>query len=182
VSSAAGRQPASQPAPPRPLRLARRISIRENLRPVLGAAIFLLVMMTIFTIRAPRVFLNTGIFTAVFLSLPLFIILGLGLVFVTVAGESDLSFPSVVPLAGLTYTVAFVRWNFWVGLLLALAVGIVCGLFNGLLVTKLGLSSLITTLGMNFADVLGSRNRSCVRPDLPPSPVRDPCAYRRRQP
>ena len=32
-----------------------------------------------------------------------------------------------------------------------MVVGISCGLLNGFLVTKLGLSSLITTLGMNFA-------------------------------
>ena len=33
----------------------------------------------------------------------------------------------------------------------AILTGIACGALNGLLVTKLGLSSLITTLGMNFA-------------------------------
>ncbi len=132
-------------------RLLRRFAIPEQLRPVLGSAIFLFIMMAVFTISEPRVFLDTGIYTAVFLSLPIFIVLGLGLVFVTVAGESDLSFPSIVPLAGLTYAVAYVQWNFWVGLVLAIVVGIACGLVNGLLVTKLGLSSLITTLGMNFA-------------------------------
>lgn len=108
-------------------------------------------MMTIFIIRAPRVFLNVGIFTAVFLSLPLFIILGLGLVFVTVSGESDLSFPSTVALSGLAYSLAFARFGFWVGLVAGLIVGALCGLLNGFLVTRLGLSSLITTLGMNFA-------------------------------
>ena len=127
------------------------IHIREEHRPVIGAAVFLVLMMAIFIVRAPRVFLNVGIFTAVFLSLPLFIILGLGLVFVTVAGESDLSFPSTVALSGLAYSVAFVRWNFWAGLVAALIVGVLCGLLNGFLVTRLGLPSLITTLGMNFA-------------------------------
>ena len=128
-----------------------RFHLSDDLRPVIGALIFLIVMMAIFTIRAPDVFLGTGIFTAVFLSLPLFMILGLGLVFVTTAGESDLSFPSTVALSGLAYAVVFVRWGFWAGLALALTVGMLCGLINGLLVTKLGLSSLITTLGMNFA-------------------------------
>jgi ribose/xylose/arabinose/galactoside ABC-type transport system permease subunit len=127
--------------------------IPEKLRPVIGATVFFVVMMGIFVAASPEVFLDIGIFSAVFLSLPIFIILGLGLVFVTVAGESDLSFPSIVPLCGLAYSVAFkaLNMNFFVGLLAALVVGIACGWLNGLLVTKLGLSSLITTLGMNFA-------------------------------
>lgn len=128
--------------------------IPEKLRPVVGAGVFFVVMMAIFMIASPRVFLrDTGIYSAVFLSLPIFIILGLGLVFVTVAGESDLSFPSIVPLAGLAYSVTFkaLGMNFFVALLAAVVVGIVCGWLNGFLVTRLGLSSLITTLGMNFA-------------------------------
>ena len=133
----------------------RRIHIRDEQKPVLGAATFLIVMMIAFTVAAPDVFLNVGIFTAVFLSLPLFIILGLGLVFVTVSGESDLSFPSTVALSGLAYTVVFERFGasfgFFAGLTLAVGVGALCGFVNGLLVTRLGLSSLITTLGMNFA-------------------------------
>ncbi len=131
----------------------RTLFIPEKLRPVVGAAVFFIVMMAIFIIASPRVFLDVGIFSAVFLSLPIFIILGLGLVFVTVSGESDLSFPSIVPLCGLAYSLTFKALdnNFFVGLLAALVVGVVCGLLNGFLVTRLGLSSLITTLGMNFA-------------------------------
>lgn len=131
----------------------RTLIIPEKLRPVVGAAVFFVIMMAIFVVSSPRVFLDVGIFSAVFLSLPIFIILGLGLVFVTVAGESDLSFPSIVPLCGLAYSVIF-KWlnmNFFAGLLAALVVGVVCGWLNGFLVTRLGLSSLITTLGMNFA-------------------------------
>jgi ribose/xylose/arabinose/galactoside ABC-type transport system permease subunit len=131
----------------------RTLIIPEKLRPVVGAAVFFVIMMTIFIIASPRVFLDVGIFSAVFISLPGFIILGLGLVFVTVSGESDLSFPSIVPLCGLAYAVIFkaLDQNFFVALLAALVVGIACGWLNGFLVTKLGLSSLITTLGMNFA-------------------------------
>jgi ribose/xylose/arabinose/galactoside ABC-type transport system permease subunit len=131
----------------------RTLIIPEKLRPVVGAAVFFIIMMIIFIIAAPKVFLDVGIFSAVFLSLPASIILGLGLVFVTVSGESDLSFPSIVPLCGLAYSLTFTALdqNFFVALLAALVVGIVCGCLNGFLVTRLGLSSLITTLGMNFA-------------------------------
>jgi ribose/xylose/arabinose/galactoside ABC-type transport system permease subunit len=125
----------------------------ERFRPVVGAGVFFIIMMAIFTIASPRVFLDVGIFSAVFLSLPVFVILGLGLVFVTVAGESDLSFPSIVPLCGLAFSVTFksLGMNFFAGLAAAIVVGVACGWLNGFLVTRLGLSSLITTLGMNFA-------------------------------
>lgn len=131
----------------------RLLYIPEQLRPATGAAFFFAAMMAIFIWRAPEVFLSVGIFSAVFLSLPLFIILGVALVFVTVAGEIDLSFPSTVALSGLSFSLMFeaTGQNFWLALLASLATGVLAGLANGFLVTRLGLSSLITTLGMNFA-------------------------------
>lgn len=131
----------------------KKYQIPEKVRPVVGAAIFFLIMISTFMIVSPRVFLDFGIYTAVFLSLPLFTIVGLGLVYITVAGEIDLSFPSIIALSGLAFawTLEQTNLNFGVALIAALLVGIACGYTNALLVTKLGLSSLITTLGMNFA-------------------------------
>jgi ribose/xylose/arabinose/galactoside ABC-type transport system permease subunit len=127
--------------------------IPDHLKAATGAAFFFAVMMGIFIIAAPDVFLDIGIFSAVFLSLPIFIILGVSLVFVTVAGEIDLSFPSTVALSGLAFSIVFAAtdYNFFLAFPVAVITGMVAGLVNGLLVTKLGLSSLITTLGMNFA-------------------------------
>jgi len=125
----------------------------ENLRPVIGASIFFVVMLASFIASSPVVFLDLGIYTAIFLSLPLFTIVGLGLVFITVAGEIDLSFPSIIALSGLAFarTLESSNLNFGLAAIAALVTGAACGALNGLLVSKLGLSSLITTLGMNFA-------------------------------
>ena len=127
--------------------------IPERFKPVLGAFIFFIFMMVIFIAAAPEVFLTVGIYTAIFLSLPLFAIMGLSLVFVTAAGEIDLSFPSIIPLSGLAFawTLQQTNFNFALAAVFSIIVGLACGLLNGFLVTKLGLSSLITTLGMNFA-------------------------------
>ncbi len=131
----------------------KKFQIPEKLRPVVGASIFFFIMIVAFMITSPGVFLDFGIYTAVFLSLPLFTIVGLGLVYITVAGEIDLSFPSIIALSGLAFawTLEQTELNFGIAAIAALLVGIACGYINGLLVTKLGLSSLITTLGMNFA-------------------------------
>jgi ribose/xylose/arabinose/galactoside ABC-type transport system permease subunit len=133
--------------------VSKKLQIPEKLRPVVGASIFFLIMIVSFMITSPGVFLDFGIYTAVFLSLPLFTIVGLGLVYITVAGEIDLSFPSIIALSGLAFawTLEQTQLNFGIAAIAALVVGTTCGYINGLLVTKLGLSSLITTLGMNFA-------------------------------
>lgn len=127
--------------------------IPERLKPVLGAFIFFVVMLAAFIVSSPEVFLTIGIYSAVFLSLPLFAIMGMSLVFVTAAGEIDLAFPSIIPLSGLAFawTLQQTNLNFILATIFSVVVGISCGLLNGFLITKLGLSSLITTLGMNFA-------------------------------
>jgi simple sugar transport system permease protein len=132
---------------------SKKLQIPEKLRPVVGASIFFFIMIIAFMITSPGVFLDFGIYTAVFLSLPLFTIVGLGLVYITVAGEIDLSFPSIIALSGLAFawTLEQTQLNFGIAAIAAIVVGTACGYINGLLVTKLGLSSLITTLGMNFA-------------------------------
>lgn len=126
--------------------------VPDRFRPVLGAFIFFVFMLTAFIIASPVVFLNVGIYSAVFLTLPLFAIMGMSLVYVVAAGEIDLSFPGIIPLSGLTFAWTMQQSNLNLALSASLAVGVgmACGLINGILVTKLGLSSLITTLGTNF--------------------------------
>ena len=62
------------------------ILIPERLKPVLGAFIFFVIMMAAFIASSPEVFLTIGIYSAVFLSLPLFAIMGMSLVFVAADG------------------------------------------------------------------------------------------------
>jgi simple sugar transport system permease protein len=77
--------------------------------------------------------------------------LAVPLVFVIAAGEIDLAFPSVVGLAAWVFAVIVkAGWNPFVALPFALAAGGLAGLANGLLVTRAGLSALVSTLGMNF--------------------------------
>jgi ribose/xylose/arabinose/galactoside ABC-type transport system permease subunit len=120
-------------------------------REFVSALAFLVIMLGAFTIASPGVFLRPQIYTAIFISLPISIILAVALVFVIVGGEVDLAFPSVVGISALVFTmVVEVGANPWFGLALALAAGVLAGLCNGLLVAYLGLSSLVVTLGMNF--------------------------------
>jgi ribose/xylose/arabinose/galactoside ABC-type transport system permease subunit len=123
---------------------------RRNRRP-LSALVFFIILLTLFTIANPTLFLGSQIYNAVFVSLPISIILVVPLVFIVTSGEIDLSFPSVVGLCAWAFA-AGIRdgWNPFLSVGAAVAVGLAAGLLNGFLVTGLKLSSLVATLGMNF--------------------------------
>ncbi len=75
-------------------------------------------------------------------------IMSLSMTLIIIAGEIDLSVASVL---GLSSVMMGVTWSagipLWLDIIIALAVGALAGLFNGLLVTRLGLPSLVVTLG-----------------------------------
>ncbi len=75
-------------------------------------------------------------------------IIALGVVLVLLVGQIDLSVGSVSGLAAAVLAVATVRleWPFWLGLLLALTVGVIVGLGYGLAFSRLGLPSFVLTL------------------------------------
>jgi simple sugar transport system permease protein len=117
----------------------------------LSSLVVFIVLLLIFIVANPQVFLNPLAYRAVFTSLPISIILAVPLVFVVTSGEIDLSFGSVMGLAGYAFAVFVDAGSSpWLGVLLALVVGGCAGLLNGVIVTRLGLSSLVATLGMSF--------------------------------
>ena len=83
--------------------------MRDNRRP-LSALLFFIVLLAIFTIANPKLFLDSTIYNAVFVSLPISIILVVPLIFVVTAGEIDLSFPSVVGMCAWAFA-AGIRAN-----------------------------------------------------------------------
>jgi simple sugar transport system permease protein len=105
-----------------------------------------------FVIAAPRVFTDIDIYKAFAETTPLFGIVALSLTFVVITGEIDLSFPSVMALgvASFALTTAYGGAPWWVGFVVALATGAVCGLINGLLVASLNIPSLVITIGTGF--------------------------------
>jgi rhamnose transport system permease protein len=75
-------------------------------------------------------------------------IMALGLTLVIVAGEIDLSVASVLGLSSaIVGATVDAGAPMGVAIAMALLAGALCGLFNGLLVAKLGLPSLVVTLG-----------------------------------
>jgi simple sugar transport system permease protein len=105
----------------------------------------------IFIVLAPRTFLGDRIYLSFAETTPFFAIIALPLTMVIVTGDMDLSFPSIMAL-GMVGFVAI--WNLTgsvvLGTAAALVVGALAGLFNGLLVTYVGIPSLVATIGTPF--------------------------------
>jgi len=73
------------------------------------------------------------------------------MVFIITSGQIDLSFPSIMGMGGWVFALSVnAGLSPVIGLIAALLTGVACGTVNGLLVTKGGLSPLVSTLGMNF--------------------------------
>ena len=73
------------------------------------------------------------------------------LTLIVITGEIDLSFPSVMALATASFAKTYSgTGNVWLGFAVALFVGIMCGYFNGWLVTYFAIPSLVITIGTGF--------------------------------
>jgi rhamnose transport system permease protein len=75
-------------------------------------------------------------------------VMALPMTLIIIGGEIDLSVASTLGLASAVMGDRWAAgWPLWLCIVSALLVGVACGLFNGLLVTRLGLPSLVVTLG-----------------------------------
>lgn len=116
-----------------------------------ATALVFVVLIVVFMITAPRAFLGYRVYMSFMASVPPPLIIALGLTLVATAGEMDLSFPSVVAFASYVFAFLFQQYDMtWLALIAALATGTAMGFVNGLVVTKLGIPSMIATLAMMF--------------------------------
>lgn len=93
-------------------------------------------------------FLNATSFSLMFSDFSEKSIMALSMMLIIIVGEIDLSVASVLGLSSAILGDLFAAgWPLWLAVVVALLAGGLAGLFNGLLVTRLGLPSLVVTLG-----------------------------------
>jgi simple sugar transport system permease protein len=111
----------------------------------------LLILVVVFMIAAPEVFLGYRIYMSFLSTVPPLLVLAVALTLVIAAGEIDLSFPSVIALSGwvLGYFIHDLALP-WIGFVLALASGALVGYVNGILIARVGIPSIIATLATQF--------------------------------
>jgi simple sugar transport system permease protein len=117
----------------------------------IGISVAFVLLWATFVILAPRTFLNVPIYQSFAQTTPYFAIMAMTLTMVIVAGDMDLSFPSTMSLGMVGFVAAWqATGNVALGIIAALGVGALAGLFNGVVVTYIGIPSLVVTIGTQF--------------------------------
>jgi ribose transport system permease protein len=114
-----------------------------------GTIIALVVMVIVFSIAEPATFPTFNNFRNIFNNMAIGAIIAAGLTLPMVSGDFDLSIGYVASFSGIL-VVGLLSNNQWpvpVAILVVVGVGLVIGIINGLIVSKLGVNAFIASLG-----------------------------------
>lgn len=107
--------------------------------------------------RSPRTFGAYEIYASLMSTTPFFALMAIPLTLVVIAKEIDLSFGSIMAWGMAAYDVVFLLFSqtnpslgVWLGFIACLLAGLLAGLLNGLIVVRLGIPSLVATLGTQY--------------------------------
>ncbi len=112
----------------------------------------------IFIVSAPITFLAPQIYSAFMASIPFFAIMAIPLTIIVIAGEMDLSFPSIMAMGMVSFSFVY-NWTAFIGnttvqvflaILAALVTGALIGWLNGFIIVRFGIPSLVVTIGTQF--------------------------------
>ncbi len=119
----------------------------------LPAVLGLIVLFLLFTILKPETFFSFFNFANLLNQSAAIIVLAMGLVFVLLLGEIDLSAGFTAGTSAAVLAVALSSWGLaWpIALIIGLLTGTLIGLFIGTLVARLGIPSFVVTLAMFLA-------------------------------
>ncbi len=125
--------------------IARRYGLQLG---IVGVALFIWIL---FLIGSPRTFLAYPIYEAFMSTTPFFALMALPLTLVIIAAEIDLSFPSIMAFGMTVFSVVMVSTNsLTLAFVACLLAGWLAGLLNGVIVVKMGIPSLVATIGTQF--------------------------------
>jgi simple sugar transport system permease protein len=159
-STATPKKPLSPAVTRSPIaRLARKYALQIG---TIGVALFIWI---IFLIGAPSTFTSFNIYNALLITTPYFGMVAIPLTLVIITGEIDLSFGSIMAWGMTGFDVVYVgvhipigsgtigfegTHNFWLGFIACLLFGLIAGWINGVIVVKVGVPSLVATIGTQF--------------------------------
>jgi simple sugar transport system permease protein len=139
-------RPMSQAATKTPLsRFLRKNALQ------IAIVVVLLAIWAFFLSRSPRTFMAYDIYYSLLSTTPYFAIMAIPLTLVIVAKEIDLSFPSIMAFGMAAFDVVFVATgSVYLGFVACLLAGLLAGWLNGIIIVKLGIPSLVATIGTQF--------------------------------
>ena len=116
-----------------------------------------LVIWAFFYWKSPRTFGAYDIYNSLMSTTPYFALMAIPLTLVVVAKEIDLSFGSIMAWGMAAFALVFTplsktnpQLGVYLGFLACLLAGLFAGWLNGFIVVKLGIPSLVTTIGTQF--------------------------------
>ena len=113
-----------------------------------GTLLGLIGIVVFFAVQLPETFLTAQNLLNVSQQISMLAVVAFTMTIGMVMGDFDLSVGSTASLAGIVAAALFAAgWPVWAGMAVALAVGLVGGVFNGVLVAYLGILPFIATLG-----------------------------------
>lgn len=116
-----------------------------------GVLLLLAAILIIFMYFSPQTFLHLRIYTAFMSTIPFATLLALGLTFLIIAGELDLSFPAIMAVSGFCFaSVTQMTGSSAIGFVAALGTGTIAGFCNGVIVVFIGVPAIIATIGTQF--------------------------------
>ncbi len=125
----------------------------------LGVTAVALAMWIFFLVMAPKTFTSYDFYNALMVTIPLFGIVAIPLTLVVITGEIDLSFGSITAWGMTAFDVAYQgiptrnipgTQNIWIAFVACLLAGLFAGWLNGWIVVRLGVPSLVATIGTHF--------------------------------
>ena len=136
------------PARPRHAGALEQLRARPEEAQQLGLAAFLLIEIAFFALITPDFLSGSNLFN-IGRAVTILAIVAVGATFGLISGALDLSVASVIALAGTVATKLAVQgWPPATIILAALAVGLIVGTINGLVVVKLRVNPIVATLAM----------------------------------
>jgi simple sugar transport system permease protein len=115
---------------------------------IVGVAAFIWIL---FLIGSPQTFLAKEIYVAFMSTTPFFALVAIPLTLVVISGEMDLSFPSIMAWGMTAFDLVFTATNSaWLGFIACLLAGLLAGWLNGVIVVRIGIPSLVATIGTQF--------------------------------
>lgn len=120
------------------------------------AGVFLgfVALVVLIAVTRPDIFFDwdrmSGITARLLRQITPYLIIGTGMTYLIVGGEFDLSVGSAYAVGGITFAILLTDYRLVMpaALLAVLFIGVTIGLTNGIIVTKVGVPSLIATIGM----------------------------------
>ncbi|WP_316978980.1 ABC transporter permease [Shumkonia mesophila] len=111
----------------------------------------LVILYAVFLIGNPAVFTQFPIYRSFMTTMPFFGIMAISVTYVITLGEIDLSFPSVVGISSWVFGTVFVATgSFALAVAGGLLVGLLAGMINGIIITRIGVPSIVATIGTMF--------------------------------